>query len=150
MANMLTGTLQGNVITLDIVRPLRQERGKRRVQVTIEPLEDAGSELSGGPLEGDDATLSRQRNARIDALYAEIRGLMSSGQAEPAAREVVRDRVEELRKLQQLEAEAMHRRFESRLSFPSGTGLKALENARRLLADDADPAATHGSAAAAD
>ncbi len=75
---------------------------------------------------------------------------MGPDPTEPAARELVRDRVEELRKLQHLEAEAMRRRFESRLSFPPGTGLKALENARRLLEGDADPTATDGSAIAAD
>ncbi len=91
-------------------------------------------EFSGGSIEGDEATLSRERNARIDTLYAEIRQLMSPGQAE-AARELVRDRVEELRELQNLEAEAMRRRFESRLSFPPGVGLKALENGQRLLAE---------------
>ncbi len=146
----LTGTLQGNVITLDVVGPVQEERAKRRVQVTIEPLEDTGSEISGGPLKADDATVSRKRNARIDALYAEIRQLMSPGEGESVRTEPVRDRVEELRELQRLEAEAMQRRFESRLSFPPGAGLTALENARRLLGDDADPAAKHGSATCAD
>ncbi len=148
MADMLTGTLQGNVITLDVVRPLREERGKRRVQVLIEPL-DAGSDRSDESVE-DAAALSRGRDARIDALYGKIRRLMSPGQAAPASTELVRDRVEELQRLQHLEAEAMRRRFESRLSFPQGTGLKALENARRLLGDDADPTSANSSAAAAD
>ncbi len=150
MANLLTGTLQGNVITLDVVRPFHEKRERQRVQVTIEPLEDAGHELSVDPLESDEAALSRKRNARIDALYSEVRQLMRPGQAEPAARELVRDHLEELQELQKLEAEAMRRRFESRLSFPPGTGLKALENARRLLADDADPTATDDSAVSAD
>ncbi len=150
MADMLTGTLQGNVITLDVVRPRRKDRGKRRVQVTIEPLEDAESDPSCRPLEGDDATLSRSRNAHIDALYGEIRQLMNPGQTSPASRELVRDRVEELRRLQRLEGEAMRRRFESRLSFPPGTGLEALENARRLLGDDADTTSADGPANAAD
>ncbi len=140
MAEMLTGTLQGNVITLDGAHPLREARRKRRVQVKIELLEDAG----------DDAKLSRRRNACIDALYAEVRQLTSQGQTEPAAGELIRARVEELRKLQQLEAEAMRRRFESRLSFPPGTGLEALEHARRLLGDDEAPTATDGPTAAAD
>ena len=142
MASMLTGTLQGNVITLDAAYPMRQKH-RRRVQVTIEPL-------AGKSPEVDDATLSRQRNARIDALYAEVRQLMKRDRAEPAARKLVHDRVGELRKLQRLEAEAMRRRFESRRSFPPGTGLEALENARRLLGDDADPGTTDGSTVAAD
>ena len=149
MADMLTGTLQGNVITLDVARPFREPQEKRRVQVTIEPLEGTRNELSGGLAEGD-AAASRKRNARIDELYAEVRQLMSRAQAAPAARDLVRDRVEELRKLQQLEAAAMRRRFEARLSFAPGTGLKALENARRLLGEDADPTATDGSTSSAD
>ncbi len=149
MTDMLTGTLQGNVITLDVARPFREERGKRRVQVTIEPLGAVG-DLSSESVADDDATLSRGRNARIDALYARIRQLMRPGPTSTASRELIRDRVEELRRLQQLEAQAMRRRFESRLSCPPGTGLEALDNARRLLGEDADPTSANGSSNAAD
>ena len=92
------------------------------------------------PPAAEEAAASKERNTRIDALYAKVRELMARGGGEPSAQAAIHDLLDELRKLQQVEADGMRQRFEARLFLPPGAGLEALRNARRLLEEDADPA----------
>jgi len=48
MPQTLTGTLHGNTITLDVIRPIPKElrTERQRVRVNLEPLDDAEIELS--------------------------------------------------------------------------------------------------------
>ncbi len=46
MAQTLTGTLYGNTITLDAIRPVPEETEGKRVRVVLEALDDLEIELS--------------------------------------------------------------------------------------------------------
>ena len=111
---------------------------------------DGDTKAASPAADAEEGAASEKRNARIDALYAEVRSLMARGDRESAAQAAIRERLNELRMLQKVEADAMRRRFEARLFLPPGAGREALRNARRLLAKDADPASEHDSAVHSD
>jgi hypothetical protein len=91
-----------------------------------------------------------RRSRAISALYAELHQLMARRETEPRIEEQIRDRLAELRKLQEEEAEEMRQRFEANSSLKPGEGWKALREARELLARYEDPAAAHPSSARQD
>ncbi len=121
----------------------------RTVDGAVRMRQEAESDASGvadplaPSLPESEVTTSERRNARIDTLYAEVQVLMTQTEDESSARPVIRERLDELRELQQAEADAMRRRFEARLFLPPGEGYEGLRNARRLLAEDADPTPEH-------
>lgn len=86
---------------------------------------------SGTESEGD------SRNAAIDALYAELRQLMS--RPEPGADSEIEQRLAQLRALQREEAAAMRQRYEARTHLKPGTGWQALSQARKLLSENENP-----------
>jgi hypothetical protein len=79
----------------------------------------------------------QSRESAIDELYVELGQLMaraaSKGQGLDAE---IEERLERLRCLQQEEARRMRNYFESRLNLAPGAGLSALQEAKRLLAQD--------------
>jgi len=83
---------------------------------------------------------------RIDSLYTELRALMVRLPEEPDLEDEVEHRFAELRQLQQEEAAAMRKRFESRLHLPPGAGWAALQEARRQLKINEDIAAQNKAA----
>lgn len=80
------------------------------------------------------------RSSEIDQLYEELRQLVTQEES-PDVAEKIQERLEELRALQEEEADWLQRNFESRLHLKPGTGWKTLEKARRLLEDE-DPASS--------
>jgi hypothetical protein len=91
-----------------------------------------------------------RRSRAISALYAELHQLMARREAEPHLAEQIRDRLAELRKLQEEEADEMRQRFEANASLKPGEGWQALREARELLARYEDPSAAHSSSARQD
>jgi hypothetical protein len=79
---------------------------------------------------------------QIDTLYREVGKLLALAPGDPARR-AVGDLLTRLRELQSEEAERLQERFVSGLQLAPGTGLKALQEARDLLADNDDPAPSH-------
>jgi len=82
-----------------------------------------------------------ERSRRIDALYAELRPLMSRAAADPSLKGEVRAKLSVLRRLQTEEADEMEKRFDAGLLLKPGEGWQALERARELLARYEDPSA---------
>lgn len=80
----------------------------------------------------------------IDQLYRELRQLMDRPAEDPQP-EAIRRRMERLRDLQQREALALRQRLEASLSLKPGAGYKALQEAKRLLTCDEDPASPNES-----
>jgi hypothetical protein len=74
-------------------------------------------------------------NTRIDALYAEIRSLVSRSAADPSLRGELDSRMRELRRLQEQEAAEIGRRYEASLSFKPGSLHELLERAHQALGD---------------
>jgi hypothetical protein len=86
------------------------------------------------------ASPSQKRNRAIAALYSELRPLMARQDRSPDLEERIRLRLARLQELQMEEAEEIRRQFET--VWKPGEGLKALEDARRILAEYEDPSAT--------
>lgn len=126
-------------------------RGERGLHAAVESayrsirkaFEDLEVRSGRAPLSHRDLLASEEaelppKSSEIDQLYAELRQLFAQEESREAT-EKIQARLEELRTLQEEEADWLQRRFESRLHLKPGTGWKALENARRLLEDE-DPA----------
>jgi hypothetical protein len=82
-----------------------------------------------------------ERSRRIDALYAELRPLMSRAAADPSLKGEVQAKLSVLRRLQTEEADEMEKRFDAGLLLKPGEGWQALERARELLARHENPSA---------
>ena len=100
-------------------------------------LEDLRAALSEGTpdavrlrklLEGPVGKSDVSRTHRIDQLYGEIHELSTQN-----SEGVMKQKLEELRRLQLEEADTMEQRFDTRSEFALGEGRAALERAERLL-----------------
>lgn len=100
-------------------------------------LPDAGLRKPLGAPEDQGA----ERSRKIDALYAELRPLMSRAAADPSLKSEVQAKLSVLRRLQTEEADEMEKRFDAGLLLKPGEGWQALERARELLARHEDPPA---------
>lgn len=85
-----------------------------------------------------------RRSEAINRLYREIRSLMESS-TEPESDPEIQARFAELRRLQEMEADEMERRLESRLHLKTGEGWKAMQRAEDLLARYEDSASQNPS-----
>jgi hypothetical protein len=74
-------------------------------------------------------------SSEIPALYSHIRDLVARSAHEPELRSEVDRQIQLLRALQEAEADELERRFEARLSLPSGSGWAHLERIKRRLGD---------------
>ncbi len=88
---------------------------------------------------------SGERSQAIEALYAELRPLMSRAVADPSLKDEVQEKLSVLRRLQTEEAEEMEKRFEASLLLKPGEGWQALERTRELLSRYEDPSSPRSS-----
>ena len=80
------------------------------------------------------------RSAAIDELYVELHRLTEDSTVDPSDDPEIQGCIARLRALQSEEAEAMLKRLDDSLHLRPGAGYRALEEARRLLAEHAHPA----------
>jgi len=75
-------------------------------------------------------------SSEIPTLYSEIRELVARSPREPELRAEIDRKIQQLRVLQEAEADALERRFEERLRLRSGTGWAHLQRLKELTSID--------------
>jgi hypothetical protein len=86
-----------------------------------------------------DLGVASRRDA-IDELYTELRQLWARSITDPSANPEIQSCFARLRALQEEEAEAIQKSLDESLHLKPGSGYRALEEARKLLAEHARPA----------
>lgn len=74
-------------------------------------------------------------DAKIESLYGTIRDLVVRSHTEPGLRREIGLHLAELRRLQELEASEIWKRFEERRHLKPGSGWRLLEEAKKRLAN---------------
>ncbi len=98
--------------------------------------ERVNPKVSADPARADTGSRDREISrleARIDELYGEIRDLVAVSTEQPARRTQIGQKRDQLRALQQREADLMERRAAARLRFDPEEGNRLLERAAKLL-----------------
>jgi CheY-like chemotaxis protein len=93
------------------------------------------ADISGQPVIDSNNGGTMVFSPEIPALYSQIRELVARSAHDPGLRTEIDHKIEELRALQEAEAEELESRFEGRLQLRSGTGWEHLRRMRERLGD---------------
>jgi antitoxin (DNA-binding transcriptional repressor) of toxin-antitoxin stability system len=101
----------------------------------VEPAEREVSGQAGAEVAGHAAQAAEvgDLEARIDLLYGEIRDLLARSAGDPAVAAQAEQKRQQLRSLQERQAELLERRAATRLRFDRETGEQLLARAEKLL-----------------
>lgn len=101
----------------------------------MSPLAQREAALHGQPVLDSGTGRGMLFSPEIPALYSRIRELVTRSAHEPGLLSEIDRKLEELRALQEAEADELERQFEARLQLRSGTGWEHLRRMRERLGD---------------